>query len=87
MNDIERFDEQEKYCPVLGHHLKFGYCRVLREGLPCSKIRFCWDGRLPISEFLEVNFTQEEFDKIFNLPKNKVTTLLSLIERAQNRSG
>jgi hypothetical protein len=87
MISLKTFDKQEKYCPVLGHHLNFGYCRILKEGLPCSKIRFCWDGRLPVNEFLERNFTQAELDKIFELPKNKVTTLLTLIERAQNRSG
>ena len=87
MSDLERFDEQEKYCPVLGHYLKFGYCRILREGLPCSKIRFCWDGKLPISDFLNRNFSPDEQEKIFELSKNKFTTLLTLIERAQNRNG
>ena len=87
MLEIDRFDEQEKYCPVLGHHLKFGYCRVLGEGLPCSKIRYCWDGRIPISDFLSSHFTRDEQDKIFEIPKNKVSALLTLIDRAQSRSG
>ncbi|MBN2246667.1 MAG: hypothetical protein JW755_12560 [Candidatus Aminicenantes bacterium] len=87
MSKIETYDKLEKYCPVLGHYLNFGYCRIVREGLPCSKIRSCWDGRLPVNEFLEKNFSRAELGQIFELPQNKITTLLTLIEKAQNRSG
>jgi hypothetical protein len=87
MSDLETYDKLEKYCPILGHHVNFIYCRIVREGLPCSKIRFCWNGMLPVNEFLEKNFTTAEIGRIFELPQNKITTLLTLIERAQNRSG
>ena len=69
MND--KYDKMEGYCRMLGHVLAFRYCRTMNERLPCSRILDCWFRRLPIREFIEENYSEEEKIRIFQPPKPK----------------
>jgi hypothetical protein len=82
MND---YDSKEVYCRKLGHHLTFQYCRLVNEQLPCHKIADCWFEHIPIQNFLKTHYNEEEIERIFAPPENKMSSLLSLIEKAQNR--
>lgn len=79
----EKFDTVEEYCRKLGHHLSFGYCRAERDGLPCSKVLDCWFQRLPIHDYLQDNFAQDEIAYLNVPPPPKMLTIFQLIQRAQ----
>ena len=68
---------------MLGHFLPFHYCRTMQNGLPCGKIPDCWFRILPIREFIEENYTEEEQRMIFEPPKPKMVSLVEMIEKAK----
>jgi hypothetical protein len=80
----EQFDNENIYCRKLGHYLQFGYCRQEKNNLPCSKIFDCWYQRISVQEFLTENYNYEEVSYLAAPPEPKISSLLSLIERAQN---
>lgn len=84
-NRIIVFDDKEGYCRMLGHHLRFSYCRSCREGLPCFKILDCWFEKFDVRKFIEENFSAEEIEQFLKPPKPKVQTLMTLIQQAQER--
>ncbi len=61
---MERFDELKDYCRMLGHHVPFKYCRTANNGIPCAKILDCNFERLPIQEFIDSNYTDEEMRQV-----------------------
>lgn len=78
---LESYDEREWYCPMLGHDLKFSYCRTMQEGLPCRRILDCWYRFLPIQQFMASHYSQQELEKIFGASKSRLDTLLETIDR------
>lgn len=82
---IEKYDEKEGYCRMLGHFIPFRYCRTMNERLPCRTILDCWFARLPIREFIEDNYSQEEQQRIFTPPKPKLVSLAEIVENAQKK--
>jgi len=83
---IERYDEIAGYCRKLGHHLAFGYCRRVNQGLPCPLVRDCWFERLPILEFLAGHYTPAELDRLAAPAPGKLASILSVLERARSAS-
>jgi hypothetical protein len=81
---MEKYDNHENYCRKLGHYVQFKYCRTVADRLPCSMIQDCWFEIIPVQEYLQRNFSEEELTKIFNPPKNKVSSLIDMIEKAKN---
>ena len=82
---IAVFDDREGYCRILGHHLRFSYCRSCQEGLPCFKILDCWFEKFDVRRFVEDNFSAEEIEHFLQAPKPKIQTLMTLIRQAQER--
>ncbi|MFC1670926.1 hypothetical protein ACFL20_11085 [Spirochaetota bacterium] len=80
---MERYDREEIYCRKLGHNLNFKYCRSVSEGIPCFKIRDCWFQKISIDEYLNEVYSDEEIAKILTPPKEKVLSILELIEKAK----
>jgi hypothetical protein len=73
-------------CPRLGHEVELAYCE--REGgdLPCVRIIACWQGFLPIAARLQQRLSPQEWERFRRLePKDKMTSLLELIEKAKRR--
>ncbi len=83
---ITDFDNEERRCPLLGHQICFEYCRSANHEAPCRKILDCWFERFPIVDFMNEHFSQEEIARIKEPPKNKVLSLLELIQQAKERS-
>ncbi len=83
---IEKFDREAGYCRMLGHRIPFTYCRTSKEGLPCRSIKNCWFEKIDIAAFIEENYSAEEQETIFVSPRDKVSSLLSLIEEAKSRA-
>jgi hypothetical protein len=79
------FDEKEGYCRLLGHYLRFSYCRSYREGFPCHKILDCWFEKFDVRKFLEENYAASEIERFLQPPQPKMQTLMSLIQKAQER--
>ncbi len=85
--DLKQFDEREWYCRMLGHALAFRYCRTMQEGLPCHRILDCWYEFLPIKEFVESNYTEEELVTIFQQPKSRIDIMLDTVKRLGQKGG
>ena len=81
--NIDIHDGETIYCRKLGHHLKFSYCRIESEMMPCSGIIKCWSDRLSILEFLDDHFSADELEKVFAPPDPKITSLVNLIQKAK----
>lgn len=84
---IEKFDNEKGYCRMLGHQVPFTYCRSMKGGLPCGKIKDCWFERIDISSFIDENYSAEEQEKIFAPSRTKVSSLVELIEAAKARAA
>ena len=82
---MDKHDNQDIYCRMLGHNVSFEYCRKAKESLPCSRMINCWFERLPINEYLNEHFSEEELKQAFSPPKEKIATIIELIEKAKNR--
>jgi hypothetical protein len=82
------YEQLEIRCPKLGGEVTFAYCR--REGgdLPCPRTLLCWQPHFPVESYLRSQLTQTEWDQCFNRPpKDKISTLIELIEAAKQRRG
>lgn len=84
---IDQFDKKDGYCRMLGHVLPFHYCRTMNEGLPCGKILDCWFRRMPIKEFIERNYSDEEQQRIFQPPKPKMISIAEIVANVQKQAG
>lgn len=79
----ESHDREEGYCRKLGHHLSFGYCRRVNQGLPCALARDCWFERFPVAEFLAAHYTEEELAQATAPAASKLASILAAASRAR----
>ncbi len=82
---MEKYDTIEIYCKSLGHYVPFKYCRSVKEGLPCHRIKDCTYEKIPIIDYLKENYSEEEMDAALAPPQNKMVTLIELIEKAKTQ--
>lgn len=83
---MENCDQLEMRCPRLGHEVAFFYCRRESGDLPCSRILSCWQPFFPVEAFLKGSMPPDLWQQfISQAPKDKVVTLIDLIEAAQRR--
>ena len=80
---IEEHDNRTIYCRMLGHEIPFSYCRQGAGSFPCRKIFDCWFQIFDIQAFMKEYFTDEQISEIVSPPKPKITTLIDLIQKAQ----
>lgn len=84
---IDQHDDKKMYCPMLGHHLTFEYCRKgAKSQQPCRKIFDCWFETFDIEKFVKEYFTEEQIKAILTPPKPKMTSLIELIQKAQQNA-
>ena len=84
---LEQYDSLEGYCRMLGHYLPFKYCRTQQNGIPCSKILDCYFERIPIQDFIDKNYSEEEQKSIFVQHTPKLNTILDLIQKAKEKTA
>jgi hypothetical protein len=82
---IDAHDREQVYCRKLGHHLGFGYCRKVNQGLPCPLARDCWFEHFPVLEFLEANYTREELARAAAPAPGKLESILAAARRTAGR--
>jgi hypothetical protein len=73
-------------CPRLGGEVSLVYC--LKEGgdIPCPRTIVCWQPYFDVEARLRAKLTEEQWDRCFaKTPKEKVVSLVELIEAAKNR--
>lgn len=80
-------DERERRCPRLGSVVRFGYCRTcVNEKQPCFKVFDCWWEQFDVTSYFEARLSTEAFDRLTQAkPPDKVTSLLDLVQQAQER--
>ena len=85
MSDIDdrSLDHLERHCRMLGHEIRFGYCRLLPEGRPCRLVVDCWQGSFDVASYLRERYQPEEIESFLGPPKPKITSILELIEKAK----
>lgn len=80
------YDHLAIRCPRLGGQVTFAYCRREGGALPCPRIIVCWQDRFPVGAFLKNELSEEDWERwTHQRPKEKVITLLELIEAAKVR--
>ncbi len=84
MTQKEDHDKEVIRCPRLGGEVPFSYCRTLQDGMPCDRVVICWELVFDIGTFLQEHYTPAEIKKFLNpTPKDKMSTLLDIIEQAK----
>lgn len=59
--DITQHDAVTHFwCPQLGQTLHFGYCRQVRDGLPCPRVVACFNPHFDVEAFLAQCYTPEQ---------------------------
>jgi hypothetical protein len=88
INDQTTFDDRRVRCPKLGGEVTFAYCRQEAGDLPCQRVVLCWHLYFPIESHLEKILTDDQRKRFLSQqPKDKITTLVELIEEAKKRMG
>ena len=80
----------ERRCPRLGGDVAFGYCKVCGENkAPCFKVLDCWWERFDVVAYMQTCLSPEAFKalKKKSRPPDKVSSLLALIQQAQERTS
>ncbi|MCK4602285.1 MAG: hypothetical protein KAU28_07450, partial [Phycisphaerae bacterium] len=67
----------------LGHEVAFAYCRAAGTNLPCRRIFDCWGQVVDVEGFICEHFDKSEIDGILAPRKDKMATLVELIEKAR----
>jgi hypothetical protein len=81
----ERYDHLEIRCPRLGGEVTFKYCRVEGGELPCMRIFACWNCCIPVAQYLRETLSPEQLERFTGQrPKERIATLVELIEAAKN---
>ena len=68
------------YCPVLGHHVPFSYCRRPGSSTPCSRIGTCRMDVLGRGAFPELLSRQGTDTR-----KSRLDMILQAVEQAKSR--
>jgi len=79
-------DDKLTRCPKLGDEVPFRYC--LQEGgaLPCAGIIACWQAVFDVEKTLRLFLGAREWaDFTKATPKDKVVTLVELIEKVKKQ--
>ena len=84
---IDQNDHRCLRCRMLGHEVKFSYCRQPGREIPCGKIFDCWFETFDVKEFIHSHYTQEQIQQILAPAPAKMSSLLDLIRQAQNNSS
>lgn len=83
---IDEYDDLTLRCPRIGGYVNFKLCRSENNFLPCRWVVRCWEGWIDVRKFLEENFSAEDLDKALRPPKQKLESLVEVMEKAKKRN-
>ncbi len=72
---------------MLGHPVRFAYCRAGTRALPCGRIADCWFERIPIEDFLRRHYTPQELGAIFAPRPGKLESILEIVHNLTGPRG
>ena len=73
-------------CPRLGDEILLSYCLQESGAFPCSRIVRCWSVVFDVESFLHKNMTAQDWESFNNAqPKDKITSLIEIIEAAKRK--
>jgi len=83
----ENIDQLERRCPRLGGPVLFAYCKTSGDDHSvCWKIFDCWWECFDVVGYLKTFLPEDKFNKLENSkPKQKIVSLVELVEQAKNR--
>lgn len=82
----ERINNKLIRCSRLGDEIPFSYCLQEAGDFPCSRIVGCWTIYFDVENFLKENLEPKKWGKVIkSKPRNKVTSLIEVIEAAKAR--
>ncbi len=82
---IDIHDHIRFYCRLLGHKVSFSYCRTMYASLPCGNILDCWKNILPVKEFVQQHYTDDEIALFLRPSKPKLIQLYDLMIKATKK--
>ena len=68
---------------MLGHPVKFEYCRAPGRELPCGRVFACWWEAFDVEHFVREHFSDQTIQTILAPRKAKMSSLVELIQQAQ----
>jgi len=73
-------------CPKLGDEMTFAYCLQEAGDLPCARIITCWQGAFDVAALLKEDLSPDHWERFSHTaPKDKVTSLIEMIEKAKRQ--
>jgi hypothetical protein len=79
-------DSKLTRCPKLGDEMTFAYCLREAGDLPCARIMACWQAAFDVAAVLREQMTPDQWACFAGVqPKDKVTSLMEIIERAKRQ--
>ena len=85
---MDKYDNLEIRCLRLGGEVSFAYCRKEGGELPCLRVILCWHSYFPVEQYLRESMTASSWNSfILKTPKDKLTTLIELIEEAKRQAA
>ena len=82
------FDHIKVRCPRLGGEVPFGYCRCLKDGLPCQRALVCFERKFPAVKYFRLILKEETFSQIFHAESpSRIETFFETIRKAKERAG
>jgi hypothetical protein len=80
-------DNKITRCPKLGDEMTFAYCFQEAGNLPCGRIITCWQAVFDIKAVLKEYLSSTEWERFYRqAPKDKVTSLIEIIEQTKRQS-
>jgi len=80
-------DHKLTRCPKLGDEMTFAYCREEAGDLPCARVVGCWQAAFDVAALLKEILTGEAWERFTNSqPKDKMTSLMEIIEKAKRQT-
>jgi hypothetical protein len=81
-----QYDSKITRCPKLGDEITFSYCLREAGDLPCVRIIRCWQAAFDVTALLKERLSDRQWESFISTsPENKISSLIDLIERAQER--
>jgi hypothetical protein len=83
---MKNCNDLEMRCPRLGGEVTFSYCKWEGGDSPCLRVINCWQPVFPVETYLRESMSQDVWKSFSSqTPKDKVSTLIELIEAAKRR--
>ena len=80
-------DHQLIRCPKLGDEMTFAYCLTEAGNLPCVRVISCWQSAFDVEALLREQLKPDDWGRFACAqPKDKMTTLIEIIENAKRQT-